>query len=255
MDRMAQTALNSLKMMMENQAATAHNLANVNTPGFRQDVATDFSSIFLNRANGIEPRIVSARNIGGFSLEQGQMENTQNPMDVAIQNEGYFIIKPKNNGDNAFSRRGDFQLNENTELVDGAGNQVLDAGLQPIVLPPFSSMNIASNGQITIQPIGGDVNAPPIEVAIIGTAIPIPEQELKKSLDGNIRYTDENTVIESNQQAKLLTGFLEKSNVNAIDEMVNSLDQQRKFEMHVKFIQMTEELDNAGASLIRLPGM
>ena len=95
MDRMAQTALNSLKMMMENQAATAHNLANVNTPGFRQDVATDFSSIFLNRANGIEPRIVSARNTGGFSLEQGQMENTQNPMDVAIQNEGYFIIKPK----------------------------------------------------------------------------------------------------------------------------------------------------------------
>ena len=101
-------------MMMENQAATAHNLANVNTPGFRQDVATDFSSIFLNRENGIEPRIVSARNTGGFSLEQGQMENTQNPMDVAIQNEGYFIIKPKNNGDNAFSRRGDFQLNENS---------------------------------------------------------------------------------------------------------------------------------------------
>ena len=255
MDRMAQTALNSLKMMMENQAATAHNLANVNTPGFRQDVATDFSSIFLNRENGIEPRIVSARNVGGFSLEQGQMENTQNPMDVAIQNEGYFIIKPKNNGDNAFSRRGDFQLNENSELVDGAGNQVLDAGLQPIVLPPFTSMNIAANGQITVKQLGGDVNAPPIEIAIIGTTIPDPEQKLKKSLDGNIRYTDENIAIESNQQAKLLTGFLEKSNVNAIDEMVNSLDQQRKFEMHVKFIQMTEELDSAGASLIRLPGM
>ena len=255
MDRMAQTALNSLKMMMENQAATAHNLANVNTPGFRQDVATDFSSIFLNRANGIEPRIVSARNTGGFSLEQGQMESTQNPMDVAIQNEGYFIIKPKNNGDNAFSRRGDFQINENSELVDGGGNQILDAGLQPIVLPPFQSMNIASNGQITIKPIGGDVNAPPIEVAIIGTSIVDPEQNLKKSLDGNIRFTDENIAIESNQQAKLLTGFLEKSNVNAIDEMVNSLDQQRKFEMHVKFIQMAEELDSAGASLIRLPGM
>ena len=41
MDRMAQTALNSLKMLMENQTAIAHNLANVNTPGFKQDVATD----------------------------------------------------------------------------------------------------------------------------------------------------------------------------------------------------------------------
>ena len=52
-----------------------------------------------------------------------------------------------------------------------------------------------------------------------------------------------------------MPGFLEKSNVNAVEEMVNSLDQQRKFEMHVKFIQMAEELDNAGASLMRLPGM
>ena len=96
MDRMAQTALNSLKMLMENQAATAHNLANVNTPGFKQDVTTDFSSIFLNRQNGVEPRIVSSRNTGGFSVEQGQLENTRNPLDVAIKNEGYFIIQPKN---------------------------------------------------------------------------------------------------------------------------------------------------------------
>ena len=66
MDRMAQTALNSLKMLMENQTAIAHNLANVNTPGFKQDVATDFSSIFLDRQNGMEPRIVSMRNTGAF---------------------------------------------------------------------------------------------------------------------------------------------------------------------------------------------
>ena len=52
-----------------------------------------------------------------------------------------------------------------------------------------------------------------------------------------------------------ISGFLEKSNVNAIEEMVNTIDQMRKFEMHVKLIQMTEELDTAGTSLIRLPGM
>ena len=46
MDRMAQTALNSLKMIMENQTATSHNLANINTPGYKQDVAIDFSSVF-----------------------------------------------------------------------------------------------------------------------------------------------------------------------------------------------------------------
>ena len=56
-------------------------------------------------------------------------------------------------------------------------------------------------------------------------------------------------------QGKLVPGILEKSNVNAVEEMVNTIDQQRKFEMHVKMIQMTEELDSVGASLMRLPGM
>ena len=60
MDRMVQTALNSMKMLMENQAATAHNLSNVSTPGFKQDIITDFSSIYLNRQEGLEPRIVSS---------------------------------------------------------------------------------------------------------------------------------------------------------------------------------------------------
>ena len=56
MDRMAQTALNSMKMLMENQMATAHNLSNLNTPGFRQDVITDFSlndGMFVHKSASI----------------------------------------------------------------------------------------------------------------------------------------------------------------------------------------------------------
>ena len=82
-------------------------------------------------------------------------------------------------------------------------------------------------------------------------------------MDGHIRIESEPNekgltdiiAIEPNQQAKIVSGFIEKSNVNAVEEMVNTIDQQRKFEMHVKFIQMAEELDSVGASLMRLPGM
>ena len=69
--------------------------------------------------------------------------------------------------------------------------------------------------------------------------------------DGNQEIVE----IQPNQQAKIVVGFLEKSNVNAVEEMVNTIDQQRKFEMHVKFIQMAEELDSVGASLMKIPGM
>ena len=262
MDRMAQTALNSLKMLMENQMATAHNLANLTTPGYRQDVVTDFSSIYLNRQEGMEPRIVSSRNTGGFSVEQGVLKATQNPLDLAIGNEGYFVIEPKN-GQAALSRRGDLQTSENGELLDGAGNKMLDDGLQPIVVPPFREITISPQGEIFIQPIGGEPDAPPQNVGILATYVPTEEDKLKKSLDGHIRIEsepDENGQtsiqdINPNQQAKIVIGFLEKSNVNAVNEMVNTIDQQRKFEMHVKFIQMAEELDSVGASLMRMPGM
>ncbi len=261
MDRMVQTALNSLKMIMENQSATAHNLANVNTPGFKQDIAIDFSSIYLDTGNGIEPRIISTRNTGGFSIDQGQMESTSNPMDISIKNKGYFVIQPKS-GDIALSRRGDLQIGENGELLDGAGNAMLNEGLEPIVIPPYTSITFSSEGQIYIKPIGGDQNAPPLLVALLANSVPDDELKLKKSLDGQIRaFTlnaegeDEKAEIIPNQQAKILSGFLEKSNVNVVEEMVNNLDQQRKFEMHTKFIEMADELDRAGASMMRLPGM
>ncbi len=262
MDRMVQTALNSMKMLMENQAATAHNLSNVSTPGFKQDIITDFSSIYLDRQEGLEPRIVTAREVGKFSIEQGMLDNTKNPMDLAISGDGYFLIQPKN-GTPALSRRGDFSVDENGFLLDGAGNRVLDAGLQPMEIPAFREIDISSQGEILIQPIGAVPGELPVNAGTIGTYVPGNDDLLKKSLDGNIRLnpvvnqdgTVDEVPIEPNQQAKLVSGYLEKSNVNAIEEMVNTIDQMRKFEMHVKLIQMAEELDTAGSSLMRLPGL
>ena len=259
---MVQTALNSMKMLMENQVATAHNLSNLSTPGFKQDVVTDFSSIYLNRQEGLEPRIVAAREVGKFSVEQGMLDNTKNPMDVAISGDGYFVVQP-NNADPAFSRRGDFSVNENGELLDGAGNKVLDAGMQPLVIPAFREINITTQGEILIQPIAAAPGELPVNAGTIATYVPQEGDVLKKSLDGKIRFdpnvnedgTIEQIPIEPNQQAKLATGYLEKSNVNAVEEMVNTIDQMRKFEMHVKLIQMAEELDQAGTSLLRIPGM
>ena len=263
MDRMAQTALNSLKMLMENQTATSHNLSNLSTPGYRQDVVTDFGSIYLNRQNGIEPRIVSSRNIGGFSTEQGSMDTTGRPLDVALDGDGYFIIEPRDGGNPALSRRGDLQTSETGELLDGAGNKILDDGLQPIVLPAFRRIDISPNGELIIEPTGAEPDALPVNAGLIATFVPGENDQLRKTLDGHIRIESEPndngeiTLVDivPNNQGKLISGVLEKSNVNAINEMVNTIDQQRKFEMHVKMIQMTEELDSVGASLMRLPGM
>ena len=77
----------------------------------------------------------------------------------------------------------------------------------------------------------------------------LKNNELKKIIDEQRSKSDNLPSKDENKK------IIEKSNVNAVEEMVNTIDQQRKFEMHVKMIQMTEELDSVGASLMRLPGM
>ena len=135
--------------------------------------------------------------------------------------------------------------------------------MQPLVIPAFREINITAQGEILIQPIAAAPGELAVNAGTIATYVPQEGDVLKKSLDGRIRFepninedgTIEQVPIEPNQQGKLVNGFLEKSNVNAVEEMVNTIDQMRKFEMHVKLIQMAEELDQAGASLLRIPGM
>ena len=75
---------------------------------------------------------------------------------------------------------------------------------------------------------------------------------LIKSLDGNIRKID-GTVPDPDQTARFGQGYLEASNVNAIEELVRNIDMQRQFEINVKLIKKASDLDSAGAKLMSLP--
>ena len=76
--------------------------------------------------------------------------------------------------------------------------------------------------------------------------------QLTKSLDGKIRKSD-GTAPAPDQTGKFGQGFLEASNVNAIEELVRNLDMQRQFEINVKLIKKASEIDSAGTKLMNLP--
>ena len=76
--------------------------------------------------------------------------------------------------------------------------------------------------------------------------------KLVKSLDGYIR-TDEGKIPEPDQLSTIISGFLESSNVKSVDQLVNNIEQSRAYEINVKFITTAKELDEAGASLMRIP--
>jgi flagellar basal-body rod protein FlgF len=172
-------------------------------------------------------------------------------MDVAIDGNGFFIVQPSSGGKIAMSRRGDFGVSANGILTDGTGTQPLSTDLEPIVVPPYRKITISGNGIIEIEPLNGPVGQK-VKVAQLATTAG-SEVPLTKTIDGFVRPVD-GSIPEPDNRAILLNGFLEGSNVKSVDELVAGIDQSRAYEVNVKFLTTAKEIDEATASLMRMPG-
>ncbi len=137
MDRLAQTALSALRQMQDNKFDLAHNLANINVPGFRRDLPNEGNAGFLKELDKASAKVLPLETDKRFfSSEAGSLQSTGLETDVAVLNEGYFFIQPEN-GQVALSRRGDFGVNAQNELVNGVGDLVLSDGLEAHRTPKF----------------------------------------------------------------------------------------------------------------------
>ena len=132
MDRLAQTALSAIRQMQDLKFDLAHNLANVNVPGFRRDLPNEGNAGFLQTLDEVTAKVLpleTDRRL--FSNETGRLESTGVDTDVAMLNEGFFYIKPKD-GDIALSRRGDFSVDEQNQFINGAGDLVCRMAWLPL---------------------------------------------------------------------------------------------------------------------------
>ena len=228
----------------------AHNLANVNVPGFRRDLPNEGNAGFLKRLDEASAKVLPLEtDFRMFSSEMGSLQNTGVETDVAVLNDAYFYVQP-DNGQVALSRRGDFSVDALNQLINGAGDLVLSDGLAPIVLPPYTSISVTDIGEVLVQQPGAPIGEL-TSAGFIGSTTSQLDQ-LTKSLDGQIRKAD-GTVPDPDQTGKFGQGFLEGSNVNAIEELVKNLDMQRQFEINVKLIKKASDLDSAGTKLMSLP--
>ena len=169
-------------------------------------------------------------------------------MDVAIQGDGFFFVK--NEDASGLSRRGDFNISGEGFLVNGAGEQVLSSGLEPIAVAPHKNISISEDGTIIIEPLGAEPGVTQ-NVGQIGTTTAAGEK-IFKAPDGLLK-TQRGGLPEPDQTVTLLQKHLEGSNINAVEEMIVSLDQQRQFELNVKLIKMAKDLDEGSSSLMKLP--
>ena len=116
MDRLAQTALSAIRQMRDNKFDLAHNLSNVNVPGFRRDLPNEGNAAFLKELDKVSAKVLPLEvDRRSFSNEAGPLQNTGLATDVAVLNEGFFFIAPEN-GEIALSRRGDFGIDALNQL-------------------------------------------------------------------------------------------------------------------------------------------
>ena len=249
MDRSIYTALNSMNILRDNQSVTAQNLANISVTGFQKDIQINFASVYLDRDKGIDPRVLALQEPGGFDATPGPIQQTGAPLDLAIDGSGYFIVKPAN-GKTALSRRGDFTVSADGTLRDGTGTQPLSVDLETITIPPHRKISISGDGIIEIEPLNSPLGQK-VRVGQLATTFG-SEVPLGKTIDGFVRPVD-GSIPAPDNRTLLLSGFLEGSNVKSVDELVTGIDQSRAYEINVKFISTAQEIDEASASLMRMP--
>jgi flagellar basal-body rod protein FlgF len=251
MDRLIHIALNTIKYAQEDSTIRANNLANISVPGYRRDIEPkNVDTSFVMPDQELRSRAFAMREgKNRFSNEDGQIEHTQRETDIAIVGEGYFVIEP-DNGEPALSRRGDFRVSQDGFLVDGTGAKVLNEQMQPVLLPPYRELVFGDHGQITIEPIDGEPGQRE-EIGFVATA-KVETGDLQKYSDGHIRRRDGGPLV-PDLQADIKQGYLEKSNVNTVEELVRTLHRQRHYELNIKLLSVAREIDESGSSVMRLP--
>jgi len=218
-------AVSAMLASISNQSLKAHNTANVDTPGFKQVFTTmqesNKTEVFTPTGLKFGPSHESIGKLGlgvvatetKTKFGNGELHVTNQPLDLAIQGGGFFrIMTPEGE---RFTRDGRFSRDANGTLVTVDGNKVLDASGKPIQLiegePVIDSKGgIFINGQLTAQ----------LGISEFST----PETQLQN--EGGNHFVALGAISQSTTNTSIHQGYLEKSNVNAVDLMIGTKSYQ-----------------------------
>jgi len=246
MDRLTQVALNSMRLMTENQKITTSNLANSSSIGFQRDMSDNLGSVYLKSQNSVEDRVFGTRGENGIDTSRGQMIPTDNNLDVAVEGQGYLVTQTPG-GDQTLTRRGDMKVGIDGFLRNGDGNLMIGGG-GPINIPPYKKIEVGSDGTISILPLGdeGTILTPVGRLQLVST----PAQNLSRGLDSFIRPKD-GQIPQPDPNIKLNSKVLESSNVNTVDTLVSLVEHSRSYDIKVKLISTAKEIDTETSKLMR----
>lgn len=245
MDRLIWTAVTGMSASMARQRMIASNMANAQTIGFRAEVM-QFTPMTL-QGPSLEVRAMTDAAVYGAQMDAGSMLNTGRPLDIALQGDTLLAVQAPDGGE-AYTRRGDLSISPNGLLVNGEGVAVLGEN-GPIAIEPGSDVTIGPDGAV-LMASKTDPEAPLVKLDTIKLAN-WRGSRIEKGLDGLFRVVG-GGVLPVDAGARVLTGTLEQSNVQPSQVLIEMVEAQRLYDMRTKLIATAKELDEGGASLMRM---
>jgi flagellar basal-body rod protein FlgF len=240
MDRIIYTAMNGAARITEHQAALSNNMANVNTPGFREQIAL-YRSVPVTDGVSLPTRVSTVASTPGNSFQMGTMQTTGRDLDVALSSERGWLAVQTPQGE-AYTRAGSLQVGVNGLLQTSLGQPVLSDQGGPIDVPDQAALTITSDGTITA--IGaGDAPNNILNLGRLKLVDP-PKEQLVHGDDGVFRRAPVDgqpaPPVPADPSLRLLAGVLEGSNTNPMAAMVGMIANARRFEQQMQVIQQSD---------------
>ena len=230
----------SRKVTLERQMdVIANNVANVNTNGFKADRSL-FQEYLMPGARednfiaGRDRRLSHVQDRATFhDFAQGSAEPTKNPLDVAIDGGGFFVVQTP--AGERYTRDGSFQINNQGQLVNASGFPVLGNGGPIQFQQTDKQINIAADGNVTVIEGTGRVDSVRGKLRMVKFAAP---QALEKQ--GSNLYSGGAAQPDTTSQVR--QGFVEKSNVNSVLEMSRLIEVNRTYSHIATLLQQQHDL-------------
>jgi flagellar basal-body rod protein FlgF len=233
-DRMLYVAMSGARQAMEQHASVANNMANVSTTGFRAQINSFRAVPVVGEESPTRAFVITTT--PGADFTPGPLQDTGRAIDVAVRGDGWLVVQTETG--EAYTRAGNLQVGPDGQVTTLGGRVVLgDAG--PLAVPPGAAVTIAASGLVSAR-VAGNPAVGMTEAGRLKLVNP-PVDELVRGDDGLFRMADGLPPADADPAVTLAAGFLEGSNVNAVEAMVDMIAASRLLEMQMKSLRTADE--------------
>ena len=231
----------------------SHNLANVSTNGFKRGQANFEDLMYQNlrqvgAASSEQTQLPTGLQLGlgvrtvatSRDFSQGKIQETGNNLDVTIDGNGFFQVQMPDGGI-GYSRDGSFKLNPAGQLVT-TGGYLVSGGITIPTGVPLSDITISKSGQVSVKAGTGSTLVGQIELASFTNPAGLEPKGQNLFTETPASGAPTTGAPGSTGLGSVLQGYVESSNVNVVQELVNMIQTQRAYEMNSKAIQTSDQM-------------